>query len=144
MAVDVEGDQVRPLGFVHAAFAPNAELSDLDLTEGIVSQLKIVPGEQAEEVGAGLLHKAMEFLKSKGATNVNVGREVSSLTFLFGDFMAAAACPGVLEQDELTQKLLLAAGFEIRDKIIVMERNLAGFRTLMGPRPNGPAAEVSN
>ncbi len=136
MAVDVDGEKVRPVGFVHAAFAPNDDLSDLNLSEGIISQLKVVPSENTEEIGAGLIQKAIEYLKAKGASNVNIGGKFPRSPFYLGLY-GGSRMPGVLAQDELTQKLLLAAGFEVNDKIIVMERSLAGFRALMGREQMG-------
>lgn len=122
------GDETKPLGFVHAGFAPNAELSDLDLKSGILSQLKVVPGEHAEVVGQALLGKAMEYLKQRGAGVATVGSKFPRSPFYMGLY-GGSRIPGVMEDDEATAKALTQFGFQIDETITVLERTLTGFRT---------------
>ena len=128
VAVTESAGETKPLGFVHAGFAPNDELSDLDLTSGIISQLKVVPGEFADEVGQGLLKNAMEYLKRRGATMAHVGSKFPRAPFYLGLY-GGSRVPGVMQEDKATINALTEFGFSTDETVLVMERALTGFRT---------------
>jgi GNAT superfamily N-acetyltransferase len=130
LAVLESDGETKPLGFVHAGFAPNAQLSDLDLTSGILSQLKVVPGEHADVVGQGLLGKAMEYLKQRGASVASVGSKFPRSPFYMGLY-GGSRIPGVMQDDEPTVKALTEFGFQTDETVVVMERALTGFRTVI-------------
>ncbi len=127
LAIDEQESDITPLGFVHAGFPPNEQLNDLDTTSGIVSQLKVVPGEAAMEVAAGLLKNAEDYLRRHGASRVHVGAKFPFSPFYNGLY-GGSRIPGVMENDELTRNLLTEYGFQTDERIVVMERTLAGFR----------------
>ncbi len=128
LAVTESQGETKPLGFVHAGFAPNDELSDLDLTSGIVSQLKVVPGEFSDEVGQGLLKNAMEYLKQRGASIAYIGSKFPRAPFYMGLY-GGSRIPGVMQEDAATISALTEFGFQSDETVLVMERNLTGFRT---------------
>ena len=130
MAVSELDGETKPLGFVHASFAPNEQLSDLDLSCGIVSQLKVVPGEFAEEVGQELLRRAMDYLSRQGASIAHVGSRFPRAPFYLGLY-GGSRLPGIMDDDELAMKALADFGFNVDQAVVVMERGLAGFRTLI-------------
>jgi ribosomal protein S18 acetylase RimI-like enzyme len=130
LAVDRSGDQPKPLGFVHASFSVNEQLDDLDHSTGIVCQLKMVPNDRQQEVAAGLLNHACQYLTRQGATIAHVGGHFPRSPFYLGLY-GGSRIPGVMAPDRVTLDAFLAAGFEPHDKICVLERSLTGFRTIV-------------
>lgn len=130
MAVEEVNGVEEPLGFVHAAFAPESNLNDLDTAAGIISLIKVVPGDRAEEVGQKLLQRALEYLKKRGASLVHAGGKFPRSPFYLGIY-GGSRIPGVLEKDVFSRKALADFGFDVEGKVVVMERALSGFRTLM-------------
>ena len=123
----LESAALVPLGFVHAGFAPNVALSDIDRSIGIVSQLKLIPGDRALEVGQGLLEQAIQYLKQAGSTIALVGGQFPHAPFYQGLY-GGSRIPGVLEADQAALAALREFGFQIDDRVMLMERNLVGFR----------------
>ncbi|MFK7768226.1 MAG: GNAT family N-acetyltransferase [Mariniblastus sp.] len=130
VAVEVSNGQVNPLGFVHAGFSANEELSDLDHETGIICQLKIVPGENEKEIADELLRLGCEYLLAKGSKKIYAGTKFPNSPFYMGMY-GGSQLPGFLVDDTLAVEALQRAGFEQYDKIIVMERKLLGFRTIV-------------
>ncbi len=130
MAVLQEDNRTTPLGFVHAGFAANSELSDLHHGTGVVSVLKVVPGERQEEIADQLLDRALQYLGEAGATRVHFGSHFPFAPFYMGLY-GGSQIPGLLVDDKLAVSAAQRRGFEVDDKIIVMERRLTGFRTFV-------------
>ncbi|MGI9495470.1 MAG: GNAT family N-acetyltransferase [Mariniblastus sp.] len=130
MAVLQEDNRTTPLGFVHAGFAANSELSDLHHGTGVVSVLKVVPGERQEEIADQLLDRALQYLGEAGATRVHFGSYFPFAPFYMGLY-GGSQIPGLLVDDKLAVSAAQRRGFEVDDKIIVMERRLTGFRTFV-------------
>jgi ribosomal protein S18 acetylase RimI-like enzyme len=119
------------IGFVHASFAPRQDRSDLDLNEGIISQLKVIPGEFAEAAAIGLLSRGCEYLATRGATQIHAGSRFPESPFYLGLY-GGSEIPGVLENDVPFVKALLDSGFEQRDRVFMLRRELSGFRPAGG------------
>ncbi len=130
LAIETSADQRKPLGFVHAGFDANPALSDVDFGVGIISQLKVVPGEQQGEIADGLMRRGLEYLKSRGAQEAHCGSHFPRAPFYLGLY-GGSQVPGFLVEDEIAIAAAGRAGFETNDKIVVMERKLAGFRTIV-------------
>ena len=128
LAVDNSGDHPKPLGFAHASFSVTDQLDDLDRSVGIVCQLKTVQGDHQQEVSAGLLNHACQYLTARGATVAHVGGHFPRSPFYLGLY-GGSRIPGVMATDRATLEGFMAAGFEPHDKICVLERSLSGFRT---------------
>ena len=84
LAVDRSNEQPKPLGFVHAAFSVTDQLNDLDHSIGIVCQLKMAPDDRQQEVGAGLLKLACQYLTDRGSTVAHVGGHFPRAPFYLG------------------------------------------------------------
>lgn len=130
MAVEQDGDHQVPLGFVHAGFGSNSEMSDLDRKIGIICQLKVIPGERSDEIADGLLNKALEYLQANGAEVVHGGSHFPDAPFYLGLY-GGSEVPGILDDDELLISALRRNGFEEKDRIAILERGLTGFRTIV-------------
>ena len=121
-------DDSLPVGFVHAGFAPNRELSDLDHSIGIISQLKVVDVESRDTVASELLERACDYVRNKGAQQIYFGSQYPYSPFYLGLY-GGAQLGGVLDEDEHVVRALQTAGFEAKEKIVTYSRTLAGFRT---------------
>jgi ribosomal protein S18 acetylase RimI-like enzyme len=131
LAIDDESPEgPTPVGFVHAAFDANDDLSDLNKKVGIVCQLKVIPGERSEEVADKLLQKAIEYLVANGCEEVYCGSRFPNAPFYLGLY-GGSQLPGFLVDDEQAIAAVKRNGFVENDRIVVMERRLAGFRTIV-------------
>jgi ribosomal protein S18 acetylase RimI-like enzyme len=124
----VNGDQ--PLGFVHAGFGPNRERQDLDNSTGVISALRVVENADSEEVARGLLERALAYLSERGAKVVYAGSAFPFAPYYLGLY-GGSRVPGVLDDDLSARRGLLAAGFDKSDEILIFQRHLAGYRTLV-------------
>lgn len=120
----------QPVGFIHAGFAANAELSDLDQTNGIISQLKIIPRPDSAAIAKQLIEAGLHYLKERGASQVHVGSVFPHAPFYLGLY-GGSRVPGILEEDRAARQALLDAGFEDVDQVHLLERKLVGFRTTL-------------
>ena len=130
LALKSESNQTTPIGFVHAGFDANEDLSDLNCKVGVISQLKVVPGENENEVADELIRLGLEYLKTRGAQVAHCGTHFPHAPFYLGLY-GGSQVPGFLVEDESAVAAAKRAGFEIDDKILVLERRLAGFRTIV-------------
>lgn len=115
------------LGFVHAGFGPNSELSDLDFNEGVISALCVIDGEQQSEVSKELLARAMTYLENKNASTARFGGRYPNSPFYLGLY-GGSQFGGVLGDDEPTKAALADFGFVEQFEIAIYARTLAGFR----------------
>lgn len=136
IAIDESGDQPVPLGFVHAGFAPNDDLSDLDKSIGIISQLKVVETPKSKEVANELLTRAWGYLAQSGAKDVQAGSMFPFAPFYLGLY-GGSQIPGILAKDTFTLDAFKNFGFKEDDKIVVFERKLSGFKTLVDRKQIG-------
>ena len=131
MILALDGDQ--PLGFIHAGYATDAEGNDLDKAAGVISQLRVVPGETAEQASDGLMKAAIDYLKVGGAENVYFGSKFPWCPFYMGLY-GGSRVPGVAESDEQAAAACDKFGFKDIMEIVVFRRSLVGFRTVVDRR----------
>jgi ribosomal protein S18 acetylase RimI-like enzyme len=123
-------DGPQPLGFVHAGFGPNPERQDLDVTTGVISALRVVDCPSSEEVARSLLDQALAYLRERGARSVFAGSAFPFAPYYLGLY-GGSRIPGVLDEDASARRGLLSAGFEQQEEILIFQRHLAGYRTLV-------------
>jgi ribosomal protein S18 acetylase RimI-like enzyme len=129
LAIDEQDGKHVPLGFVHAGFGANSDRSDLDRRVGVISQLKLVPGEHEREIADQLLNRACDYLKSSGAKEVHGGSHFPNAPFYLGLY-GGSEVPGILVDDKMAVTAMGDFGFETSDRVIAMERRLSGFRSI--------------
>jgi ribosomal protein S18 acetylase RimI-like enzyme len=117
----------QALGFIHAGFAPNSGLDDLDLQQGVIAQLKLIPSGQQKQVAAELIRRGLDYLRSKGARRIHVGSHFPHTPFYLGLY-GGSRVPGILEHDHFAIECLLEAGFRVDDEVLMLERQLSDFR----------------
>lgn len=127
LAIEESGDETRPLGFVHAGFNVNPEQDDLNLADGIICQLKVVPHDDQGEIAQQLLVRAIDYLKSRGARTAYVGSCFPNAPFYLGLY-GGSQVPGVLVDDVASVNALQSFGFVEDDQIVILEKQLIGFR----------------
>ena len=117
----------RPVGFVHAGFAPNDSHSSIDKNVGTICLLNILPDFDSVELGTQLLQAAETYLSSRGVSQI-LGGPVSPLTSFYHGLSSIGEAAGVLDDDRSTQELFRAAGYEESDRHVVLRRDLTAFR----------------
>ncbi len=117
----------RPIGFVHAGFAGDAEGSALDKGSGLVCTLQIARRADESAIAAQLLQRAERYLKGHGAATLSFGNRRGACPFYMG-LLGGATCPGIFDGDERTAGWVRTAGFEPICETIVYHCRLAGFR----------------
>ncbi|QEG21800.1 GNAT family N-acetyltransferase [Mariniblastus fucicola] len=131
VAAAVENDKTRILGFVHAAFDVRQDLSDLNRSVGIVSQLRVADVEQQHQIEDRLLGMAENYLRERGSTEVWFGSRFPQAPFYLGLY-GGSRVPGVMEEDVSVVEALKRNGFEIQAKMAVMQRELGQIQSVSG------------
>lgn len=126
---DVRVASGKPLGFVHAGFAPNGALSDFDVSQGIVSLLQVVDANA--EVADELLKHACNYLEAMGATSISAGARFPFSPFYLGLY-GGSEIPGVLMGDNCFRQAVQRQGFTSEEDVVVMRCELSGFRPVSG------------
>ena len=123
LIVAVEPDADKPVGFALAGFAPNADLSDLDPSRGVVCAVAVRPSHRRRGIGRELLRRADESLRERGAADVVVGSQWPASPYLFGLYGGSNA-PGVLDSEADAGPFLAAAGYQAVDAVLVFQKKL--------------------
>jgi len=119
----------RVIGFAHAGFPPTEDLSDLDKQSGIISQIRVEPRMDSDEIGRQLLGNVTEYCRLQGAQTIHAGCRFPYSPFYLGLY-GGSRHPGVLDTDETALKSFTDFGFTVDDQVIIMERLLDGFKTI--------------
>lgn len=123
-------DGHQPLGFVHAGFGPSATKQDLDQKTGVISALRVPEFDAANEVSAGLLQRALQYLRERGAERCFAGSAFPFAPYYLGLY-GGSRIPGVLDEDTTARQGLATAGFEQQEEIVIFQRHLAGYRAIV-------------
>lgn len=119
----------RMVGFAHAGFPPNQDLTDLDKRSGVVSQLRVESREDSAEIGRRLLGNATGYCRSEGAKTIYAGCQFPYSPFYLGLY-GGSRHPGVLDSDDAMLTMFTDFGFSVDDQVIIMQRMLDGFKTI--------------
>lgn len=125
----VATDQGRIVGFAHAGFPPTDDLSDLNKSAGVVSQIRIQPRDDRSEISQRLLTLVVDYCRSQGAEKVFAGCRFPYSPFYLGIY-GGSRHPGVLDDDVDSLSAFTEFGFTVIDQVIIMERMLDGFKTV--------------
>lgn len=122
-------DQGRLVGFAHAGFPPADDLSDLDKSIGVVSQLRIEPRDDRTEISQQLLKRVVDYCRGQGVGKIYAGCRFPYSPFYLGIY-GGSRHPGVLDDDVDSLAAFSEFGFSVFDQVIMMERLLDGFKTI--------------
>lgn len=119
-------DGERPVGFAHAGFGPNAELTAIDAEQGVTCLVMIEPGADEATVADGLLERSEAYLRGRGA-KVLYGGGLAPISPFYLGLYGGCELPGVLDSDTVARAALAARGYEEAERIVVVRRELSGF-----------------
>ncbi len=115
-------DQV--IGFAHAAFGPSPARDSADHQDGVVSLLMTIEHPRAREAALGLLAKCEAYLVANGAERATAFGHKERCPFYLGLY-GGTQLPGVLVEQRPVLEALAAAGYQQRERTIILQRDLA-------------------
>lgn len=121
VAVDEESGRVQGYGL--AGFAPNAELSALDRTEGVLCAVAVRPSDRRKGVGRGLVERLERYLIDGGAKQLRAGPVWPQCPFGFGLY-GGTNCPGFLASDPDADPFLRSMGYSPAGSTLVFQKKL--------------------
>ena len=135
IVAEKESDDQTPselVGFVHAAFGVREDLSDLNRSIGVVSQLRVDENAaESDSIQDQLLAMAQSYLSNSGAQEIWFGGKFPQAPFYLGLY-GGSRLPGVMIEDKDVTKALLRNGFQSLRQIAVMQRELGQIRSVSG------------
>jgi GNAT superfamily N-acetyltransferase len=117
----------RPIGFVHAGFAPSADLATIDSTKGTTAMLLVSPHDNRDCIAEELLARSEQYLRDRGATTL-FGGATKTLAPLYFGLYGGSQLPGVMASDSATAELFRRAGYGETMHVRLFRRDLSGFR----------------
>lgn len=130
-------DDGEPVGFVHAAFAPDREGHGLTRDRGIICVLAVRPSYQRRGIGRELLRRGEDYLRSRGATVIQAGQRRPICPFYWG-LLSGSEPAGILASESGAQAFLLANGYWPGERCLVFQRDLLA----LPPVPDVRFAEI--
>lgn len=121
----VEND--KPIGFVHAGFGPNTELTGIEHTLGTTALLLVSPHHDHETISRELLSRSEQYLRDHGATTFFGGATKTLAPFYFG-LCGGSQLSGVLASDAATTQLFRQARYAETTHARIFRCDLTGFR----------------
>lgn len=110
----------RIVGFAHVGFPPSESLDVVDYSSAIVSLLRTDQSSDAPSIAAGLLQKAVDFCRSRGATTVHSYTSFPFAPFYLGLY-GGSRVPGVMTSDRATTESFTSFGFKPHEQTVIME-----------------------
>jgi GNAT superfamily N-acetyltransferase len=114
------------VGFVHAAFGPNAAETAVSTDIGIICILAVHPGHRHKGIGTTLLHRAEDYLRGRGAKQLIAGGMRPLNPFYFGLY-GGADSPGFLASDAAAAPFFEQQGYVGSGNCLVFELNLEEY-----------------
>ena len=128
-----DADNNRVVGYALAGFGPNAELSALDRTHGVICSVAVRPSIGRKRLGADLVKKCEEYLTARGATTLRAGPVWPHCPFGFGLY-GGTNCPGFLASDPAADPFFRALGYEPAGTTLVFQKKLDAPLSIPDPR----------
>jgi ribosomal protein S18 acetylase RimI-like enzyme len=116
-------DGEQAVGFVHAGFGTDESEDRLVTQTGIICMLMVHGRFRRRGIGRALLEHAEEYLRRRGATQLQAGQSVRRDPFYFGLYGGARPA-GFLKSDTAAEAFFTALGYESGPTIGVYQRNL--------------------
>lgn len=116
-----------PVGFVHAGFGPNEDRTNLAYERGVTCLFMAVPDVDWKQVASALLRQSEEYLLEQGAKFLYAGGMPCHTPYYFGLY-GGSQVRGILESDSRRYNILRAAGYEVDQVSLILQRSLIGFR----------------
>jgi ribosomal protein S18 acetylase RimI-like enzyme len=120
----VADDAGRCVGFVHAGFGANADETALDMQSGVTCLLAVCPAYRGRGIGTELLHRAENYLRSRGAQRICAGSLAPLDPFYFGLY-GGSELPGFLDSDAAAEPFFTHRGYQVSRTVRVLQRRLS-------------------
>lgn len=124
----VEG--ARPIGFAHAAFGANEDLSGIDEQQGSIQMVMTAPHPDRATIALELVAAAEDYLRRRGAKQFYAGVQFPFNGFYVGLY-GACDMTGILGSDAPARELFTAAGYRETNKRLLLHRSLIGCRSVI-------------
>jgi GNAT superfamily N-acetyltransferase len=119
----VASDEDRVVGFAHAGFGPNEQLSGLDRESGVICAVLVHPEFRRRGIGTSLVKRAEEYLADSGAKTVIAGPAAAVAPFYIGLYGGVQPA-GCLDSDSDAVTFFTALGYEPTSRHVVLQRDL--------------------
>ncbi|MBL8820024.1 MAG: GNAT family N-acetyltransferase [Planctomyces sp.] len=126
-------DDEKPVGFVHAGFAPTADLSGLDYRQGTLAALMVLPAYRRKGIGSQLVRLAEQYLAEKGAAVVEAGGGREKNGFYVGMY-GGLQPSGFSESSAAWDTFFSRLGYSPGSRTIVVRRDLFKSRDPVNAR----------
>lgn len=118
-----DADNNRIVGYALAGFGPNAALTALDRSHGIICSVAVRPGLTRKGVGTSLVRRCEEYLTARGATVLRAGPVWPYCPFGFGLY-GGTNCPGFLASDPAAGPFFQSLGYAPGAQTLVFQKKL--------------------
>jgi ribosomal protein S18 acetylase RimI-like enzyme len=120
-------DDDLPVGFAHAGFGPTDDQQGLSRMFGTTCLVMVRANYQRRGIGAELIARSEQYLQAQGA-KVLYGGPIYPLNAFYLGVYGGSELPGVLDSARRAQERFAAQGYRPIDRVLVLQRDLAGFR----------------
>jgi ribosomal protein S18 acetylase RimI-like enzyme len=118
-----EDEAGKMIGFAHAGFGPNEELTELDRSRGVICAVVVKPNHRRQKIGSELLRRCEAYLRDAGAKLIQAGPTRPNKPFYLGVYGGSNA-PGFLQSDADAEPFFLAQGYTPDRRVFVFDRRL--------------------
>lgn len=117
----------RIIGFAHAGFGPNDDLTALSTELGTTYQLMVRPEHRHGALAGELLSRCEAYLRRRGAKLIYAGG-IRPLNAFYLGLYGGSELPGILAGDEVFHEACRQAGYREIDRVVVLQLELSLFR----------------
>jgi GNAT superfamily N-acetyltransferase len=119
-----------PVGFAHAGFGPNEQLSAVSFDLGVTLIVIVRPDCAEGEVAAGLLERCEQYLRARGA-KVLYGGGIQPLNPFYLGLYGGSELPGVLDSDPATRNLFQSHDYQEIERTRIGQVDLSRFEAVI-------------
>jgi ribosomal protein S18 acetylase RimI-like enzyme len=132
VAVD-DQDNNRVIGYGLCGFGPNAELSGLDYSHGVICLVAVRSGYTRQHIGSELVRRCEAYLIRHGATTLRAGPVWPYCPYGFGLY-GGTNCPGFLASDAAADPFFRSLGYQPAGTTLVFQKKLDAPFSIPDPR----------
>ena len=123
-------DDGLPVGFAHAGFGPDEQLSAVSLDLGVTSIVVLRPDCAANEIAAGLLERCEQYLRARGA-KVLYGGGIQPLNPFYLGLYGGSELPGVLDSDQVARDLFQSHDYREIERTKIAQIDISKFEAVI-------------
>ena len=113
----------KVIGFVHAGFSADQNLSKLSTKIGVICVVIVDPAYRRQGIGRELVRRAEEYLRQAGAETIHAGGSPRNEPFYCGLYGGSEPA-GFLESDPAAAPFFTALNYAPIERHLVFQRNL--------------------